>query len=104
MSKKKNNIHNEHHESDYSFMRRCADRMDIPWQAIVSNQVYVDLMREARYSSMSVNEAVNYFREVISEKKDTAKKTKVRTPGQKMDISKRSKDFPTPPCDLDSTA
>ena len=53
---------------------------------------------------MSVNEAVNYFREMISEKKDTAKKTKVRTPGQNMDISKRSKDFPTPPCDLDSTA
>ena len=53
---------------------------------------------------MSVNETVNYFREVISEKKDTEKKTKVRTPGQDMDISKRSKDFKTPPCDLDSTA
>lgn len=101
---KKNNIHEEHHESDYSFMRRCADRMDIPWQAIVSNRVYVDLIREARYSGMSVKETAIYFREVISEKKDTAKKTKVLTPGQKMDISKRSKDFPTPPCDLDSTA
>ena len=94
----------EHYESDYSFMRRCADKMDLPWQAIVSNQVYVDLIREARYSNMSVNETVNYFREVISEKKDTEKKTKVRTPGQSMDISKRSKDFKTPPCDLDSTA
>lgn len=78
--------------------------MNIPWQAIVSNQVYVDLIREARYSGMSVKETVQYFREMISEKKDTAKKTKVRTPGQNMDISKRSKDFPTPPCDLDSTA
>jgi len=101
---KKRNIHNEHHESDYSFSKRCADRMGIPWQAIVSNQVYVDLIREARYSGMSVNETVNYFREVISEKKDKEKKTKVRTPGQSMDISKRSKDFPTPPCDLDSTS
>lgn len=98
--KKKNNIN----ESDYSFMRRCADRMNIPWQEIVSNQVYVDLMREAMYSNMSVKEAVSYFKEMISEKKDTAKKTKVRTPGQNMDISKRNKDFPTPPCDLDSTA
>jgi hypothetical protein len=104
MSKKKHNIHNEHHESDYSFMRRCADKMDIPWQAIVSNQVYVDLIREARYSGMSVGETAVYFREVISEKKDTVKKTKAKTPGQSMDISKRSKDFPTPPCDLDSTA
>lgn len=94
----------ETHESDYSFMRRCADRLNIPWQEIVSNQVYVDLMREARYTNMSVSEAVSYFKEVLSEKKDAAKKTKVRTPGQTMDISKRSKNFPTPPCDLDSTA
>ena len=98
--KKKNNTN----ESDYSFMRRCADRMNIPWQEIVSNQVYVDLMREAMYSNMSVKETVLYFKEMISEKKDTVKKTKVRTPGQNMDISKRNKDFPTPPCDLDSTA
>lgn len=53
---------------------------------------------------MSVKETVQYFREVVSEKKDTEKKTKVRTPGQEMDISKRNKKFPTPPCDLDSTA
>ncbi len=91
----------EHHESDYSFMRRCADKMDIPWQAIVSNRVYVDLIREARYSGMSVKETTDYFRDVISERKDTDKKTKVRTPGQTMDISKRSKDFPTPPCEMD---
>ena len=82
-------------------MRRCADRMDIPWQAIVSNPVYVDLIREARYSGMSVKETTDYFREVISERKDVEKKTKVRTPGQAMDISKRSKDFPTPPCEMD---
>ena len=101
MSNKKHNILNEQHESDYSFMRRCADKMDIPWQAIVSNRVYVDLIREARYSGMSVKETTDYFRDVISERKDTDKKTKVRTPGQTMDISKRSKDFPTPPCEMD---
>lgn len=100
---KKNNIHDEHHESDYSFARRCADKMNIPWQVIVSNQVYVDLIREARYSGMSVNETVGYFRDVIAER-DVVKKTKVKTPGQTIDISKRSKHFPTPPCDLDSTA
>ena len=82
-------------------MRRCADKMDIPWQAIVSNRVYVDLIREARYSGMSVKETTDYFRDVISERKDTDKKTKVRTPGQTIDISKRSKDFPTPPCEMD---
>ena len=98
---KKNNIHEEHHESDYSFMRRCADRMDIPWQAIVSNKNYVDLLREAKYNKLSVNETVSYFKEVLAEKKDVEKKTKVKTPGQMMDISKRSKDFPTPPCDMD---
>jgi hypothetical protein len=91
----------EHHESDYSFMRRCADRMNLPWQAIVSNQVYVDLIREARYSGMSISETVSYFKEMISEKKDIEKKTKVQTPGQSMDISKRSKEFPTPPCEMD---
>ena len=53
---------------------------------------------------MSIKETAVYFREVISEKKDIVKKTKAKTPGQSMDISKRSKDFPTPPCDLDSTA
>lgn len=100
MAKKKNKI-SEQHESDYSFMRRCADRLNIPWQVIVSNQNFVDLMREARYSGMSVNETTNYFREVLSEKKDVEKKTKVKTPGQSMDISKRNKDFPTPPCDMD---
>jgi hypothetical protein len=92
---------NEQHESDYSYMRRCADRLGIPWQAIVSNQNYVDLMREARYTGMSVNEAAAYFKDVLAEKKDVEKKTKVKTPGQSMDISKRSKDFPTPPCDMD---
>ena len=75
--------------------------MDIPWQAIVSKQVYVDLIREARYSGMSVKETAVYFREVISEKKDIVKKTKVKTPGQKMDISKRNRNYPTPPCEMD---
>jgi hypothetical protein len=91
----------EKHESDYQFARRCADRMSLPWQAIVSNQKYVDIIREARYTNMSVSETVAYFKEVISEKKDIEKKTKVKTPGQTMDISKRSKDFPTPPCEMD---
>lgn len=91
----------EKHESDYSFARRCADRMNLPWQAIVSNQNYVDIIREARYNNMSVSETVAYFKEVLSEKKDVDKKTKVRTPGQMMDISKRSRDFPTPPCEMD---
>ena len=50
---------------------------------------------------MSVKETTDYFRDVISERKDTDKKTKVRTPGQTMNISKRSKDFPTPPCEMD---
>ena len=59
------------------------------------------MIREARYSGMSVKETSEYFREVISERKDTDKKTKVRTPGQTIDISKRSKDFPTPPCEMD---
>lgn len=91
----------EHHESDYSFMRRCADKMNIPWQGLVSNQVYVDLIREAMYNGMSVADTVNYFREVIAERKDVDKKTKVKTPGQEMDISKRSKEYPTPPCEMD---
>lgn len=92
---------NEQSMSDYQFARFCADRMNLPWQAIVSNQKYVDIIREARYSNMSVSETVAYFKEVISEKKDIEKKTKVKTPGQTMDISKRSKDFPTPPCEMD---
>ena len=91
----------EQHESDYCFMRRCADKMNLPWQSIVSNKTYVDIMQEARYSNMSVNEAVNFFREILSEKKDVVKKPQVKTPGQSMDISKRNKEFPTPPCDID---
>jgi hypothetical protein len=58
-------------------------------------------MQEARYNNMSVNEAVNFFREILSEKKDVVKKPQVKTPGQSMDISKRNKEFPTPPCDID---
>lgn len=50
---------------------------------------------------MSVADTVNYFREVIAERKDVDKKTKVKTPGQGMDISKRSKEYPTPPCEMD---
>jgi len=100
MEKRKKKL-SERNESDYSFMRRCADRMNLPWQAIVSNKNYVDLLREAKYNKLSVNETVLYFKEVLAEKKDVEKKTKVKTPGQMMDISKRSKDFPTPPCDMD---
>jgi len=100
MEKRKKKL-SERNESDYSFMRRCADRMNLPWQAIVSNQNYVDLLREAKYNKLSVNETVSYFKEVLAEKKDVEKKTKVKTPGQTTDISKRSKDFPTPPCDMD---
>jgi len=88
-------------ESDYTYARRCADKMNLPWQAIVSNQVYLDLIREAKYNRMSISEAVRYFNEMLIERKDVQKKTKVRTPGQSMDISKRSKDFPTPPCEMD---
>jgi len=99
--KKKNHNINEHHESDYSFMRRCAHKLNIPWQEIASNEVYVDLIREARYNGMSTAETINYFKEILSEKKDIFKKTIVKTPGQTMDISKRSKDFPTPPCEMD---
>jgi hypothetical protein len=75
--------------------------MNLPWQSIVSNKTYVDIMQEARYNNMSVNEAVNFFREILSEKKDVVKKPQVKTPGQSMDISKRNKEFPTPPCDID---
>lgn len=50
---------------------------------------------------MSVVETVNYFRDVIAERKDVDKKTKVKTPGQEMDISKRNKEYPTPPCEMD---
>lgn len=50
---------------------------------------------------MSIGEAVTYFKDILSEKKDVDKKTKVRTPGQTIDISKRSRDFPTPPCEMD---
>lgn len=98
--KRRKNI-TEKNESEYSFMRRCADRMNLPWQAIVSNRNYVDLLREAMYNGMSIGEAVTYFKDILSEKKDVDKKTKVRTPGQTIDISKRSRDFPTPPCEMD---
>lgn len=92
------------HESEYSFFRRCADRLGIPWQAIVSDEKHLDILREARDNGFSVKETAAYFREIVQEEKDVRKKTKVKTPGQNMDISKRSKQFPTPPCDLDATA
>jgi hypothetical protein len=82
-------------------MRRCSDILGIPWQELVSNQVYVDLLQEARYSNMSVRETAVFFQEVLYEKKDILKKTKVITPGQKMNISKRSRNYPTPPCEMD---
>ena len=101
MAHNNDNIQSDHHESDYSFMRRCSDILGIPWQELVSNQVYVDLLQEARYSNMSVRETAVFFQEVLYEKKDILKKTKVITPGQKMDISKRSRNYPTPPCEMD---
>jgi hypothetical protein len=102
--KRRRNIHNQDcHESEYSFMRRVADRLDMPWQAIVSDEKSLAILREAMYAGMNVAETTRFFQEILEEK-DIRKKTKVKTPGQRMDISKRSKHFPTPPCDLDSSS
>jgi hypothetical protein len=54
-------------ESDQAFMHKCADRMNIPWRVIISNPIYIDMLRDARYSGMSAGEAISYFNEVLHE-------------------------------------
>lgn len=53
------------HESDYSFIRRVSDRLNIPWQVVASTEKYIDLIKEARYSGMTVKETVAYLRDTL---------------------------------------